>query len=440
MKEPGGRNPVMIASAVIVLALALLGAAMPRRFGEVAKSLLLFTTTNFGWFYLLSVFAMVVFLVGLAISKYGNIRLGPDDSRPDFPFFTWIAMLFSAGFGAGLVFWGVAEPMSHFFTTPFPSIEGQTPGAARVAMGYAFFHWGVSQWAVFTVAGLAIGFLQFRKHRDSLISTALEPVVGKRPGTKAVIDSLAVIATVMGIATSLGLGILQISGGLQSVFGVPSGLGTQLLIIVVMFVAYMISSTTGLDRGIRWLSNLNLALCLVLLVFVFVAGPSVFILNSFVLALGDYLTNFVQYSLRQTPYRGGTWVRDWTIFYWAWAIAWSPFVGAFVARVSRGRTIREFVVGVLVIPPLIACVWIATFGGTALYEDLRNAAGIAAIVDADVAMALFAMYEHLPMTSVLSVLSILLILTFLVTSADSATYILANMTSGGRLDPPMYAS
>jgi choline-glycine betaine transporter len=179
----------MIASAVIVLALALLGAAMPRRFGEVARSLLLFTTTNFGWFFLLSVFAMVVFLVGLAISKYGNIRLGPDDSRPDFPFFTWIAMLFSAGFGAGLVFWGVAEPMSHFFTTPFPSIEGQTPAAARVAMGYAFFHWGVSQWAVFTVAGLAIGFLQFRKHRDSLISTALEPVVGSRPGTKALIES-----------------------------------------------------------------------------------------------------------------------------------------------------------------------------------------------------------------------------------------------------------
>lgn len=439
MKQAGGRNPVMIASAVIVLALALLGAAMPRRFGEVAKSLLLFTTTNFGWFFLLSVFAMVVFLAGLAISKYGNIRLGPDDSRPDFPFFTWIAMLFSAGFGAGLVFWGVAEPMSHFFTTPFPSIEGQTPAAARVAMGYAFFHWGVSQWAVFTVAGLAIGFLQFRKHRDSLISTALEPVVGGRPGAKALIDSLAVIATVMGIATSLGLGILQISGGLQSVFGVPSGLGTQLVIVAVMFVAYMISSTTGLDRGIRWLSNLNLALCLVLLLFVFVAGPTVFILNTFVLALGDYLTNFVQYSLRQTPYRGGTWVRDWTIFYWAWAIAWSPFVGAFVARVSRGRTIREFVVGVLVIPPLIACVWIATFGGTALHEDLRNAAGIAAIVDADVAMALFAMYEQLPMTSVLSVLSILLILTFLVTSADSATYILANMTTGGRLDPPMYA-
>ena len=439
MNKPEGRNPVMIASAIVVSTLALLGALMPQRFGEVARSLLLFTTTNFGWFFLLSVFAMVVFLVGLAVSKYGNIRLGPDDSRPDFPFFTWIAMLFSAGFGAGLVFWGVAEPMSHFFNTPFAALEGQTPVAARVAMGYAFFHWGVSQWSVFTVAGLAIGFLQFRKKRDSLISTALGPVVGTGRTTRTVVDSLAVIATVMGIATSLGLGILQISGGLQSVFGIPGSLGVQLLAIVVMFVAYMLSSTTGLDRGIRWLSNLNLALCLVLLLFVFIAGPTVFILNSFVLALGDYLTNFIQYSLRQTPYRGGTWVRDWTIFYWAWAIAWSPFVGAFVARVSRGRTIREFIIGVLVIPPLIACVWIAAFGGTALHEDLRNAAGIAAIVDADVALALFAMYEHLPMTGLLSILSILLIFTFLVTSADSATYILANMTSGGRLDPPMYA-
>src|SRR5690606_33977182 len=283
------------------------------------------------------------------------------------------------------------------------------------------------------------GLLQFRKNRDGLVSTTLEPLIGRRPVAKTTVDVLAVIATVMGIATSVGLGVLQISGGIQTLFDIEAGFGLQLAVIVTMWIAYTLSSTTGLRRGIPWLSNLNLGLCVVLLVYVFIAGPTVFILNTFVLALGDYVTNFVQYSLRLTPYVGGTWVRDWTIFYWAWAIAWSPFVGAFVARVSRGRTIREFVVGVLVIPPLIACVWIATFGGTALFEDLRNAAGIAAIVDADVAMALFAMYEQLPMTSVMSVLSILLILTFLVTSADSATYILANMTTGGRLDPPMYA-
>jgi choline/carnitine/betaine transport len=439
MTISAAKNPVMIVSVVIVLALAITGALAPEAFGGAAKALLLFTTTNFGWFYLLAVFAMVVFLVGLALSKYGAMRLGADDSRPEFPLPAWIAMLFSAGFGAGLVFWGVAEPMSHFFTTPFPALKAQSPEAARIAMGYAFFHWGVSQWSVFTVAGLAIGFLQFRKKRGGLISNALEPVLGPRPLTKTVVDTLAVIATVMGIATSLGLGVLQIGGGVQSVSGAQSTLAVQLITVLVMLVAYTLSSTTGLHRGIRWLSNVNLGLCLMLLAFVFVAGPTLFILNAFTLGLGDYFTNFAHYSLRQTPYLGGTWVRDWTVFYWAWAIAWSPFVGAFVARVSHGRTIREFVVGVLVVPPLIACVWIATFGGMALNADLNHGAGIAAIVDKDVALALFAAYEHLPMTQILSVVSILLIFTFLVTSADSASYILGGMTTGGRLDPPLYA-
>ncbi|MFA7505348.1 MAG: BCCT family transporter [Burkholderiaceae bacterium] len=434
-----GRNAVMIGSAIIVSALAILGALFPARFGAVASELLGYTTTNFGWFLLLSVFLMTVLLVGLAISEFGRIRLGPENSRPEYSFVTWIAMLFSAGFGAGLVFWGVAEPMSHFFTAPFATVEAQTPQAARLAMGYAFFHWGLSQWSVFAIVGLAIGLLQFRKKRDSLVSTTLEPMIGTRPATKAAVDILAVIATVMGVATSVGLGVLQISGGIQTLFGVEASLPTQMLVVLVMWIAYMLSSTTGLRRGIPWLSNLNLGICVVLLVYVFVAGPTVFILNAFVLALGDYLVNFVQYSLRLTPYVGGTWVRDWTIFYWAWAIAWSPFVGAFVARVSRGRTIREFIIGVLVIPPLIACIWIAIFGGTALYEDLRHDAGIAAIVDRDVAQALFATYTHLPMTQILSVVSIILIYTFLVTSADSATYVLASMTTRGRLNPPFLA-
>src|SRR5690606_8463645 len=280
------------------------------------------------------------------------------------------------------------------------------------------------------------GLLQFRKNRDGLVSTTLEPLIGRRPVAKTTVDVLAVIATVMGIATSVGAVSLQNSGGIQTLFDIEAGFGLQLAVIVTMWIAYTLSSTTGLRRGIPWLSNLNLGLCVVLLVYVFIAGPTVFILNTFVLALGDYVTNFVQYSLRLTPYVGGTWVRDWTIFYWAWAIAWSPFVGAFVARVSRGRTIREFIIGVLVIPPAIACVWIATFGGTALYEDLRHGAGIAEVVDKDVAQALFATYAHLPMTQLLSGASIVLIFTFLVTSADSATFVLASMTTRGRLDPP----
>ncbi|RYD04948.1 hypothetical protein N752_12230 [Desulforamulus aquiferis] len=228
-------------------------------------------------------------------------------------------------------------------------------------------------------------------------------------------------------------------GGLNSVFRTGNATSTHILIILVIFIAYMLSSITGLDKGIRYLSNLNLGLALILLLFVFIMGPTVFILETFTLALGDYFANFIQYSLRMQPYVGGTWIRDWTIFYWAWAIAWSPYVGAFVARVSRGRTIREYILGVMIIPPAIACLWIAVFGGTALWFDLRNNAGIAAAVNADLTSALFQLYQQLPLTFILSLLSILLILTFLVTSADSATYILASMTTMGSLNPPQFA-
>ncbi len=436
MKKQLG-NPVFLISSLVVLLLVVLGAVNPEGFGEVAGTLFNFTTVNFGWFYLLSVFGFVLFLTGLALSKYGKIKLGPQDSKPEYPFFTWIGMLFSAGFGAGLVFWGVAEPMSHFFETPFTSLEPQTEEAARIAMGYAFFHWGVNQWSVFAIVGLLIAYLQFRKNKNGLISTALEPVLGKRKSVKHTIDSLAVIATVMGIATSLGLGILQMNGGLKAVFNVPNATWVQLLITAVLLALYLISSSTGLNKGIKWLSNLNLSLCLILLAFVFVAGPTIFILNTFTLGLGDYIANFVNYSLRLTPYEGGSWLREWTIFYWAWVIAWSPFVGAFVARVSRGRSIREFIFGVLVVPPLIACLWIATFGGTALNSDLNNGTNIAQAVNNDITVALFETYQYLPMTSILSLLSILLIATFLITSADSATYILASMTSNGDLKPAL---
>ncbi|MGG1880118.1 BCCT family transporter [Paenibacillus campinasensis] len=431
------KNTVFTVAAIIIAVLAVLGAVMPNAFGATASFLFNVTTSSFGWFYLLSVFVIIIFLIWVAASKYGNIRLGGDKQKPDYPFFTWIGMLFSAGFGVGLVFWGVAEPMSHFFTTPFSGVEPQTESAARLAMGYSFFHWGISQWSVFALVGLVIAFLQFRKEKDGLVSTALEPVTGNKPAVRNTIDILAVIATVMGIATSIGLGVMQMSGGLNSIMGIGNSVWIQLGLLAFIFVAYMISSTTGLDKGIRYLSNVNLGLALVFLLFVFILGPTVFILETFTLALGDYVTNFVQYSLRLQPYVGGTWVRDWTIFYWAWAIAWSPYVGAFIARVSRGRTIREFIVGVMVVPPFIACLWIAAFGGTAIWYDLHGGAGIANAVHEDVTSALFQLFNQLPLSTITSILSVLLILTFLVTSADSATYILSSMTTFGSLNPPM---
>lgn len=439
MEKNAWKNPVFIISAFIILLLVILGAIGPGLFGRISGALFDFTTKNFGWFYLLSVFAIIVFLIALALSKFGRVRLGGEDSKPEFPRFTWIGMLFSAGFGSGLVFWGVAEPMSHFFSTPFAGVDPESSSAARIAMGYSFFHWGISQWSVFAIVGLVIAFLQFRKKKNGLVSTALEPVVGKKPVVKNTIDSLAVISTVMGVATSIGLGVMQMNGGLSVVFGTGNTFGVQLILIFLIFISYMISSGTGLNKGIRWLSNINLGLAVGLLIFVLFTGPTVFILETFTVAVGDYISNFIEYSLRLQPYYGGSWVRNWTIFYWAWVIAWSPFVGAFVARVSQGRTIREFIIGVMVVPPAIACLWIAAFGGTALWNDLNKNTGIAKAVDKDLTLALFKTFDYLPMTPVLSVLSILLILIFLVTSADSATYILASMTTKGSLFPPLFA-
>ncbi|PAV28275.1 glycine/betaine ABC transporter permease [Virgibacillus profundi] len=436
-KKESYKNPVFFISAIIVGLLVIIGAFLPEQFGAVAQALFDFTTINFGWFYLFAVFIIILFLVGISVSKYGKMRLGPSDSRPEYPFFTWIGMLFSAGFGVSLVFWSVAEPMSHFFVTPFPGVEAQSEEAARIAMGYSFFHWGISQWAVFAIAGLAIAFLQFRKNKSGLVSAAIEPVVGKNKAVANMVNILAVIATVMGVATTVGLSFIQLNGGLSSVFNIPNNIGVQVIIALVMLVAYMLSSVTGLDKGIKWLSNINLGLALLVMVIVFFLGPTVFILNTFVLGIGDYISNFVQYSLRLTPYAGGDWVYQWTIFYWAWAIAWSPFVGAFVARVSRGRTVREFVSGVMVVPPAIACVWIAVFGGTAVYSDLNNGTQIAEAVNDDVTVALFEALGVVPFTDILSIISILLIFTFMVTSADSATYILGSMTSKGSLNPAL---
>ncbi|WP_286137180.1 BCCT family transporter [Bacillus sp. 7894-2] len=439
--KSGSINSVFWVSAVVITFLVLLGALAPDLFASGATKAFNFTTYAFGWFYLISVLFFVLFCIFLAVSKYGRLKLGNDEDKADYPFFTWIGMLFSAGFGIGLVFWGIAEPMSHYFTPPREGMDPLTAEAAREAMGYSFFHWGVSQWSVFTIVGLAMGYFQFRRRENGLISTTLTPLFSKKKDPvllKKVIDILAVIATVMGVATSLGLGILQINGGLDAVFGIEQSTMTQILIIAVMTSLFLLSSSTGLDKGIKYLSNINLGLALALMIFVLVTGPTVFILNTFTLGIGDYISSFIKLSLRLTPYKGGTWIRDWTIFYWAWAIAWSPFVGAFIARVSRGRTIREFVVGVLIVPPFIALVWIAVFGGTALHFDLFGGTQIAEAVNNDVTSALFQTYNHLPFSFLVSVLSILLILTFLITSADSATYILGVMTANGTLNPPLF--
>lgn len=441
MASHGGKS-VFIASAIIIFGLVVAGAAFPVGFGNAAESALATVTELFGWFYLFSVFGFVIFLFGLALSKYGKVRLGPQDSTPNYTFFSWISMLLAAGFGVGLVFYGMAEPMSHYINPPYGDMPAETEAAARYAIQYSYFNWGIHQWAAFAVVGLIIAYFQFRKGQAGLVSSVLSSVTAKHPRVRPYaswLDVFAVVATVMGVATSLGLGVLQMNGGLNAVFGLPENGFWQFIILFVMFCAYMLSTWSGLDKGIKRLSNLNMILCIGLMLYVLVTGPTIAILETITLGIGDYLQNFIGMSLRISPYSDNEWASSWTIFYWAWVIAWSPFVGTFIARVSRGRTIKEYVFGVLLVPPLLACLWMGVFGGAALHMELSgDNVGLAAATQANITVALFEMFELMPFSNVLSVVAMLLIFIFLVTSADSASYIVAQMTDNGSINPPLY--
>ena len=440
MTNHGGKS-VFIASAIIIFGLVIIGAAFPEAFGSAAETALATVTELFGWFYLFSVFGFVVFLIGLALSKYGKVRLGPQDSTPSYSFFSWISMLLAAGFGVGLVFYGMAEPMSHYINPPYGDVPAESEAAARYAIQYSYFNWGIHQWAAFSVVGLIIAYFQFRKGQAGLVSSVLSSVTAKHPRVRPYaswLDVFAVVATVMEVATSLGLGVLQMNGGLNAVFGLPENGWWQFVILLVMFCAYMASTWSGLDKGIKRLSNLNMVLCIGLMVYVLVTGPTVAILETITLGIGDYLQNFIGMSLRISPYSDNEWASNWTIFYWAWVIAWSPFVGTFVARVSRGRTIKEYVFGVLFVPPLLACLWIGVFGGAALNLELNGDVGLAAATEANITVALFEMFALMPFSGLLSVIAMMLIFIFLVTSADSASYIVAQMTDNGSINPPLY--
>lgn len=422
----------------IVLLFVLWGFLSPSGLAEASGSLLGVITEKFGWFYLLSTFSFLVFSIFLAFSKYGSIRLGENTDRPEYTNRSWFAMLFSAGMGIGLVFWGVAEPMSHYMAPPQEATP-QTAQAARLAMRYSFFHWGLHAWAIYTVIGLAIAYFTFRKKQSGLISSTFYPLLGdkvKGPIGKA-IDILAIIATIFGVATSLGLGTLQINGGLNHLTNLPNTFSSQLTIIVIVTVLYLLSATTGLDKGIKILSNVNLLIAVLLLVFVLFAGPTAFLFDVFTTTLGSYLQNIIQMSLTLTPFSAGSWIKDWTLFYWAWWIAWAPFVGMFIARVSRGRTIKEFVLGVLLVPSLFGFVWFSVFGGTGLYLEMFTNGNIAEAVKTDVTSALFTTLQQLPIGFILSGIATLLIITFFITSADSATFVLGMLSSNGIQNPTM---
>jgi len=422
-------------SAGFILAIVLWGVISPATMGSVFDTALASVTRNFGWFYLWIVLGMVAFALFMAFSRYGNLKLGDEDDEPEFSLGSWFSMLFAAGMGIGLVFFGVAEPVSHYIDAPPGTISG-TPEAAGVGMRFTFFHWGIHPWAVYSAVALAIAFFQYRRGGDALVSTvtgALPSPIIRRMG--GLFNGLAVVATAFGVAASLGVGALQINNGMHTVFGLPVSQVSQIGIILVATALFLASALSGVTRGVKLLSNINMSVAGLLALAVFVIGPTVAIIDTFTSTLGSYVTEFVRMSLRATPFRDSTWVGNWTIFYWAWWISWSPFVGLFIARVSRGRTIREFIIGTMLAPTFAAFMWFSIFGGTALHMEIWQQIPISDAVRADTATALFAMFDALPFGMIMSAVATVLVLVFFVTSGDSAVLVLGMMSSNGNPNP-----
>ncbi len=431
--------PVFFGSAALIIAFVIFGASAPDYAGGLFSDVQTWISETFGWFYVLSVAIFVIFALFLALSPYGRVKLGPDDAEPDYSNASWFAMLFSAGMGIGLMFFGVAEPLMHF-TDP-PVGDGGTINAARQALTITFFHWGVHAWAIYAVIGLALAYFCFRHGLPLTIRSSLYPLVGERIhgpiGHMA--DIFAVLGTMFGVATSLGLGVLQINAGLTYLFDVPDAITTQIILIAVITLMATASVVLGLDVGIRRLSELNLILAISLLAFVLVAGPTLFLLRALVQNTGAYLSDLINATFTLYAYEPNTWIGGWTLFYWAWWIAWSPFVGMFIARVSRGRTIRQFIVGVLFVPVGFTFMWMTFFGNTAISLDLGAAAGaLSAAVNADVPTALYRFLEFFPFASVSSVVATILVVTFFVTSSDSGSLVIDTITSGGHDNPPVW--
>ncbi|PPA71951.1 glycine betaine uptake BCCT transporter [Jeotgalibacillus proteolyticus] len=419
----------------LVLAATVFAIISPTTFESATANFQAFITSTFGWYYLIAVTVMVIFCIVLAVTPIGQIRLGKPDERPEYSTGSWFAMLFSAGMGIGLVFWGASEPLLHFASNP-PLAEAGSDEALKDSMQYTFFHWGLHAWAIYAVVALALAYFKFRKGEPGLISATLVPLFGERMrgGLGTVVDVLAVFATVVGVATTLGFGAIQINGGLSYLLGIPISFWWQVLIIAVVTVLFLISAWTGISKGIRYLSNTNMVLAVTLMVIMLIIGPTMLILNLFTNSLGSYAQNLLEMSFRIAPLdaENRSWINDWTIFYWAWWISWSPFVGIFIARVSRGRTIREFMAGVLLLPSLVSFFWFSVFGSSSINVQKL---GIIDLTGLQTEELLFAVFNEYQLGAILSVVAILLISTFFITSADSATFVLGMQTTYGSLTP-----
>ena len=395
-------------------------------------------TVTFGWFMILCVQAFLLFCVYLAASRFGHIRIGGPGTRPEFTTPAWFSMLFSAGMGIGLMFWSVAEPLVHLQNPP--GAAGMTPAGAVRAMDLVFLHWGFHAWAIYALVGLALAYFTFNRGLPLTIRSAFHPLLGERIHGPIgnVIDVLAVIATLFGVATSLGFGVAQINAGLNYVFGVGISRNVQIVLIAFITAVATGSVVSGLDRGIKRLSQLNLIMALVLMIFVLAVGPTLFLMKSLVQDTGHYLQNLLTLgSWTETYDQEADWQGSWTVFYWSWWIAWSPFVGMFIARISKGRTVREFILGVLIVPSVLTFIWITTFGGSAIYQSLFVDTNVVEAANSNVATALFELLRGYPLASASALVAIFLVFIFFVTSSDSGSLVIDIITSGGDLDPPV---
>ena len=416
--------------------LVIWGGIAPTQLQTVTSNVTKYISETFGWYYLFITMILLAFCIYLIFSRFGRIKLGKEKDHPEFSLPSWFAMLFSAGMGMGLVFWTTAEPISHAFKSP-PGAEAGSDEAIKESLQYSFFHWGIHAWAVYGVVALALAYFKFRKGLPGLISATLIPIVGEKrmrgvPGK--LIDTLAVFATVVGVASTLGFGSAQINGGLTYLFDIPRNFGVQLLILAISTVLFIASAWSGIGKGIKYLSNANMGLGFLLLIMLFIVGPTLYILNMFTNTLGLYIANFFGMSFRISPLNetGRTWIDNWTIFYWAWWISWAPFVGIFIARISKGRTIKEFMLGVLFVPALVCFIFFAVFGVSALNIEQN---GIDLISNYSLETTTFAVLQYYPLGEFMSLITIVVIAIFFITSADSATFVLGMLSTGGSINP-----
>ncbi|WP_297597232.1 BCCT family transporter [uncultured Cetobacterium sp.] len=429
-------NPIFYIPFFIIFTILTIVGFKKTEFEKITKVLLSSIITNFGFLYLIIVLLIAFVCLYLCCSRYGDIRLGKDNSKPEYSNISWFSMLFSAGMGVGLVFFGVAEPMTHFIN-PIGGIESGSKSAIDFAFSTSFFHWGIHPWAIYSFLALAMAYFQFRKEEKGLISSIFSPIlkgIKYENQIKMLIDIIAVLATITGVATTLGLGALQINSGLNYLFKIPNNITTQIIIIAIVTVIFIYSALSSLDKGIKILSNLNIFISFLLLLIVIIFGPTISIFNVFSESLGNYLNNFLKISLRTNSFGDKTWLSSWTIFYWSNWVAWTPFVGTFIARISKGRTIREFIIGVVVIPSLVSFIWFSAFGtlGITLGKEFAQ------VAIEHTETTLFLVFGQYKFGELMSGVAILLLASFFITSADSATYVLGMMTSDGDLNPPAY--